>query len=251
MCGAHDEYTIYMKGDTTIGSNQYHKLYASGLTYCQGPPSYYFNQYRGAFREDGTRKVYAVKQFALNETLVYNYNWQVGDTVLNGPPYVVTSIDSILIGSTYRKRWWTNAWFGAAGGNGDPSVSMIEGIGSTSGLLCAFECQGVEEGSVLNGMTQNNQLDYSKNTGLCNFGVGMKEYKMNWEIFPNPTTGVISTPENTKEITVTNSLGEIVFQGLEGKGLKQEIDISHLHPGIYFVSIKTPEGTLTRKIIKQ
>src|SRR2546428_7387968 len=36
----------------------------------------------------------------------------------------VTSIDSILIGNNYRKRWNTNS-----------SFSIIEGIGSTLGLL--------------------------------------------------------------------------------------------------------------------
>ncbi len=251
MCGAHDEYTLYMKGDTTIGAYQYHKLYASGLTYCQGPPSYYSNQYRGAFREDGSRKVYTVKQFLSTESLAYDFNWLVGDTVLSGPPFVVTSIDSILIGSTYRKRWWTNAYFGAAGGNGDASISMIEGIGSTAGIFCAIECQGVEEGSLLNGFMQNNLLDYNKNTGICNFGVGVKEYNVNMGVFPNPTTGILSIPENTKEIRITNSLGEIVDRKLYSQDLHNEIDISLFHAGIYFLTLNPPEGTITRKIIKQ
>ena len=49
-----------------------------------------------------------------------------------------------------------------------------------------------------------------------------------------------------KEITLLNVLGNEVISTKQ-----KEIDISSLAEGIYFVQVKTAEGILTKKIIKQ
>jgi hypothetical protein len=94
--------------------------------------------YRGAYRQNIPQKeVYFVEPFTNQECLLYDFKLGVGDTVTGcynpGSCIIVSSVDSVLIGSNYRKRinLATN-----------PPYSLIEGIGSTAGLLeplCPFE----------------------------------------------------------------------------------------------------------------
>lgn len=69
-------------------------------------------------------------------------------------------------------------------------------------------------------------------------------------IFPNPTNGAftIITKENEYILTVTNVLGELIYQD-EIKSQKAEIDISKHSNGIYFLNIKTEQGTEVQKLI--
>ncbi|HLG35138.1 MAG TPA: T9SS type A sorting domain-containing protein [Bacteroidia bacterium] len=119
-------YQYEMQGDTLIGIYNYHKIvrvlgygsYVCGPYYIPGAG------YMGAIRQDTSlRQVYFVPKDTAQEQLLYDFNLSIGDTVpgkfIGGA--IVQSIDSLLIGSTYRKT----INFGY----------IIEGIGSTSGLL--------------------------------------------------------------------------------------------------------------------
>ncbi|MCD4747660.1 MAG: hypothetical protein K8R58_15300, partial [Bacteroidales bacterium] len=108
----YNDYNLYISGDTIIGSNIYHKLYQNGYIWATCPPPgyYYFGQYFGAFRQDSAnKKVYFFENG--NDTLAYDFNLNIGDTlpvtclnVLNNN--YVQSIDSVLVGSQYHKRFW-------------------------------------------------------------------------------------------------------------------------------------------------
>jgi hypothetical protein len=67
--------------------------------------------------------------------LLYDFNWQVGDSIkgylaaminTNFICDTVISIDSVIVGGSYRKRWYLNSQY---------NVYLIEGIGSTYGLI--------------------------------------------------------------------------------------------------------------------
>ncbi len=66
-------------------------------------------------------------------------------------------------------------------------------------------------------------------------------------IYPNPASSKISVEaQGLQGVRFFNSVGmEVLFSD------QKEIDVSTLESGIYFVKIKTPEGTLTKKIIIQ
>ncbi len=70
-----------------------------------------------------------------------------------------------------------------------------------------------------------------------------------FDISPNPTNGIIriTTLENM-EVNIYNNLGALVKTALN---TNQDIDLSILPAGIYFVSLLHEEGLITRKIIKQ
>ncbi|HWY38086.1 MAG TPA: T9SS type A sorting domain-containing protein [Bacteroidia bacterium] len=70
-------------------------------------------------------------------------------------------------------------------------------------------------------------------------------------IYPNPAKELLNiecTMQNS-ELKITNALGSIIRQ--EKINGQTQIDISDLQEGIYFVSIKTTERTVTKKIIVQ
>jgi len=71
------------------------------------------------------------------------------------------------------------------------------------------------------------------------------------EIYPNPTTGLLfinPTTENIIRATVYDVLGKKVLQK---NGNIQQLDLSLLESGMYFLSITTDEGAFTKKIIKE
>lgn len=72
-----------------------------------------------------------------------------------------------------------------------------------------------------------------------------------FEIYPNPTNGVLNLkgiPDNVIEGVIYNTLGEIVFRF---DNEVTEIDISHLPPGVYQLTVNGIEEKYNRTIIKQ
>ncbi len=71
-----------------------------------------------------------------------------------------------------------------------------------------------------------------------------------FSIFPNPTNGILNIKSATSiaEITIYNNLGQLLFTSEKSN----EVDISALSQGIYFVKIKDENGqTETKKILKK
>ncbi|WP_410006680.1 T9SS type A sorting domain-containing protein [Aequorivita nionensis] len=82
--------------------------------------------------------------------------------------------------------------------------------------------------------------------------IGIEENQLdNIKIYPNPTTRLIfieSKTENILGATIFDILGKNVLQEI---GNIQEMDISHLQSGMYFLRIKTDSGEFVQKIIKE
>lgn len=68
-------------------------------------------------------------------------------------------------------------------------------------------------------------------------------------IFPNPTTGNIKLTGiiSSAAITVMDNLGKVV---MKGSNMEQNLDLSDLSAGIYYLWINTERGAINRKIIK-
>ncbi|MBK5213177.1 MAG: T9SS type A sorting domain-containing protein [Flavobacteriaceae bacterium] len=81
--------------------------------------------------------------------------------------------------------------------------------------------------------------------------VGVDENQLNiLKIYPNPTKGLVfinSKAENIVGVTVFDILGKKVFQ-VEGN--IQQMDISNLQNGMYFLRLNTDDGDFVQKIIK-
>ena len=90
--------------------------------------------------------------------------------------------------------------------------------------------------------------------------VGLKESVKNlssFELFPNPAKETTSIRINSPKVFETsvilfNSLGEVVYQKEvsinEGKN-KIDMDLQNLPSGVYFATVKTAAGTLTKRLV--
>ena len=137
------DYQYFTFGDTLISGNTYHKIFKTG-TYMRmgGPPaaSYsYINQYIGSYREDFFKHILFCPSGSATEQLLYDFNLSLGDSLSSGYNLVpgetawVSAVDSILVGGQYHKQYHISGDTAAVGGS--DFVQIIEGVGSTFGLL--------------------------------------------------------------------------------------------------------------------
>ncbi len=236
--------SYFLAGDTLINNMTYQKLLKSGSAHehCYfgtGVNNWNFfnNDYTGGIRQDTSlRRVYFIYDNNSTECLLYDFNLVVGDTaggncIFPNDCGVITSIDSVFIGGSYRNR------FNFAG---LMPYSLIEGIGSTSGLLeplCPFEYFGV-----LNCMTHNGQVLYTDSVSICNNFTNTETINDQLEIHvvPNPFTTSVTVHLGSKI-----SSGKWIMYDLVGNKVKeglvdnQEISIERgsLNAGMYFLQI--------------
>lgn len=128
------QYTI--QGDTIIGLYSYHKIYLSGMVSQPCQPPIYSNSYFCGLRQDTiSKKVYFARP-GYSDTVLYDFNLHIGDTIhslychWNRPSgyqnrLIINSIDSVLVGAFYHKRFNTNS----------PPSAIIEGVGGSFGLF--------------------------------------------------------------------------------------------------------------------
>ena len=254
-CGFYDNY--FIKGDILKGSYTYHKIYNTSQYFqYNGIAPAGTGFYAGIRQDTVARKVYCfVYGTGTNDTLLYDFNLHVGDTLpksyVNGGTFNnhVSSIDSIIIGTTYRRQYHISST------NPPDSnyVQLIEGIGSTFGIT-SYLAPPFEGGYILNCFTQNDVTQYTNPmaSSNCNLTMGVKTInrQLTFQIYPNPAANSfqvsISGNSTIKEITVYDMLGNIVLNPT-----KTNIDVSSLANGVYFINLQTSEGFLTKKLIVQ
>ena len=275
MCGNQgnslNEATYQLNGKVFINGNWYSRM----LHYernCYGVGSCYCGLIYGAdtttyyIRQDTTqKKVWIYIPSTNSDTIFLDFNLNIGDTIDGRKEYwaqplgfgeyaFVSSIDSVLIGSQYRKRYnYTYQAF---------MNSMIEGIGPTHGPFY-LENIGYDHIQTLNIFSQNNQLFYpyysSDTTGMwqsCHdFTTTVKESELenNISIYPNPATNnftlrLDSEIKNAK-LEVYDAIGVKVYQ----QKLNQRSTTIHqtFFSGIYFVKVTDGERTFAQKLIIQ
>jgi len=248
MCSITEHYffehyfSYFIHGDTVINNLTYHKLYSSGyyFEHCQFGNTYWNwfahdSVYRFALREDlNLKKVYI---YEFGEYLLYDFNVNIGDTMHDWENcIVVSSIDSVLIGNNYRKRFNTSIG----------QYSIIEGIGSTSGLfvtLCPFEFWGD-----LTCFSQNGQTLYPDTSFSCELINDVKIISNDENqvtISPNPfhltTTLELQNEFKGAELIIYNTLGKkVMHQKIVSK--QTVINRDGLPNGIYFYQIAGNEN---------
>ncbi|MBI3519502.1 MAG: T9SS type A sorting domain-containing protein [Bacteroidetes bacterium] len=97
---------------------------------------------------------------------------------------------------------------------------------------------------------QSSQIDFTINTTTDVFVQGLKN-ELSFKLYPNPTNSIlnISNEQNQLQnstIQIKNPLGQIVYSS----PFRNQIDISLLSSGIYFLTIEDRSNKKTVKIIK-
>ncbi len=247
-------YSYTLAGDTTIASNLYHKLQVPVKVIvshggCTQPgtwttPGYY----AGAIRQDtAARKVFFIESGATTEELLYDFNMVVGDTVkgyterTNPEIDTIESIDSVLVGSDYRKRWTVNVCY---------QISFIEGVGSTFGLLENSPGCITDGGTALVTCFKQNGNTLFPNTATnCDLISGVNAISQENHsliISPNPfhTSAFVSVTSlfEDADMKIYDVLGMLVhrekLESLTSFPLKRD----KLSNGIYFLQITTEKG---------
>jgi hypothetical protein len=249
-----EKYSITFSGDTLINSQQYHKLTTPYVqSYSTGTCGRVAIGYKGAIRQDiSAKKVYYIPPSASTEQLLYDFTMQVGDTVKGYtqtyalPFDIVQSIDSVEIGSSYRKRWNINNCY---------NIQFIEGIGSTYGLLeLSVGCITDQADYSLTCFQQNGLALYPNTTDQCELITSVNSLnKISNQIiiYPNPSNGSFTINFNkadNKEILITDLLGNTILKQLIRNQTK--INISQLKSGTYILTVIDNDSiTISRKII--
>lgn len=263
VCILEDKYEHFLQGDTTIGIQLYKKIYRLGYydeyLFSQTPytcptgcenynPQFYGNIYVGGLRQDipGRKVYFHSAEPGSQETVLYDFNLNVGDYLAESynneaNTNRVSRIDSVLVGNTYHKRYWLNYM------NQQPEeyVAIIEGIGSTFGLLYnlvpPFEFQ-----TELVCVKINSSPVYPNTEVICSLSsVGKTEPDLTFSLTPNPVENISLLQvnaefEGSKLIVFTQTGQEICTQKIINQ--HAEIHKKDLAPGIYFFRIMNDKG---------
>jgi len=260
-----------LNGDTTIGSYTYQKLYLSysRTDYINGTPNcppgcspsntyYHSPSFEGAIRQDiSLRKVFIFQPPSTQESLLYNFNLSLGDTlpvsaIVYSEKNYVSKIDSILVGGQYHKRFWLWAIGTTPPTSSDSGyVSIIEGIGSTFGLLTDL-VPLFEVGCGLNCVKVNSIPVFPPTAMTCTSlitGIDEKENKFSFQISPNPFSKQtnIHTDKILKDATLTifNFCGQQVKQMRNISGQTIILQRDYLPNGFYFLQLMQDNKTYT------
>jgi hypothetical protein len=254
--GEYDEnYSIIISGDTLINGILYHKLLTPFVQSSgKSKVTWIESGYKGAFRQDiASKKVFIVPPDSLSEQLLYDFNMHAGDTVRGyierhvSTKDIIDSVDSVLVGVRYHKRWKLSSM---------TPIYFIEGVGSTFGLIEA------STGSVVDGpeisiscFSQNGHTLYPDTATHCEVILSVEPANSKIDqisVYPNPSNGsfvVECDPSiGVKEIKVMDLLGNIIIH--EPIDNKAVIRIKDLQSGIYFLTISDKfNGMITKKLI--
>jgi len=239
-------------GDTVMCGYTYGVF--CGLSYqCQnGIATHYF-------REDAGKVYYLPYSCVNQEVLYYDFNLSVGDTFMVqtfvGGLSIVDSVGTMLMLNGQTRKYIR--LIGIGYGN---AFEWVEGIGDLErGFLSLADFEGGHEVLVCHkdasGLVWvNPNYSYDCDSILLFTPVGISDIKpIEFEIVPNPitTTGTVHFEGelNIKEIILYNVIGEkvITYSSTTLNGLT--ISADGLNPGIYFLSVDTDSGLLTKKVL--
>lgn len=259
---AHWQQRFFINGDTTINAT-YHKIYCKRIEELTSIVSFCSNEipgipvlsYFGAIRQDTIdRKVYFLSPGSTNDTLLYDFNLSIGDTLppswRNQIAMIVTHIDSIFDGTGYRK------YFSLSDAVHYDSLAIIEGIGSTRGLFYWLNEQ-YQASNELRCLKQDSLILYSD---ACPYACDMatnlndiSEKRYIASISPNPLHSTASLKLNfdfgKAILRVYDTIGNLVWNQ-EITYPTTEIQRGQQKNGIYFFCITNEAGqVVTKKIL--
>ena len=273
-----------MNGDTIFNSLTYKKIYRTTyyLTNQFMQPIQYFplqsTTYQGALREDTiNKKVYFRIDTASADTLLYDFNLNIGDTL---PPtfcvientypdtFIVTGFDSLAINGDYHKVFLLNNTT-MSYGNTWGTPWLIEGVGSNRGLI--EDIYDFFEGGPSLRCYSRNDITYtfgytpaptppnsSTPCEIVPLAVNEIDYpELLISISPNPSNGffTISSQEKITSIEIYNTLGELIFSSelrtpnLPTGQAGTELDLRSKPKGIYFVKVQCGDKVSKQKIV--
>jgi hypothetical protein len=240
------QFSIEITGDTVFNGMRYHKLNTPIVQSTDTACTYtYFEGYRGCYRNDSiAKKVYFISRYDSTEQILYDFNMQVGDTahsyIFSGNETVVDHIDSVLVGSDYRKSWHFRCVWTSWTGGGD---ILIEGLGYTGGLI------ELNPGCTIDGLYITTEC--FKNNGVVEYTFGITDCNLidqvncinerNFSITPNPSNTFIRIENRSIagfDVTLIDAKGSTLMKNLNCHS-PFILDTENYSEGIYILTIET------------
>jgi len=270
--GEIEDYQYLITGDSVIHNKTYNKLQRTGCVKFYDFEQVHifpFDEYAGCFRNDiHEKKIWYIFPDDDFEQLLYDFNLQLYDSVyvkLNSgyTTYigVVTNIDDVSLSDGLHKRFQI-FWEQLSGASFNGYSYIIEGIGSTMGLLffaeerLSYMSPFVIE---LKCFSLDGEAIYINPKPLfadCT-PVAIENYaqsKSKITLYPNPVydtfqiQGVV--PFQNYNISIYNMYGQIVMQE-QVLNENEVINIENLRKGVYLVKISIMNNIVaTCKLIK-
>jgi hypothetical protein len=262
----YDNFNFIMRGDTILKGKSYKKIYIYENNYFIGNSHIYC----GGLREDSLKQIFFFP-FNINffigstqynfptdtsEQLLYTFhNLSVGMTLpinTGAGTIKVVSIDSVLVGTIYHKRYGMSYSTGLG-----VNDSWIEGIGSNEDMLSPFASAGFDselftlcyEDSmtyIINPAFGTDSCHYYENTSGINSGV-LPPYYLT--IFPNPATESLTIESQQKAfIDILNIEGQSI-KTINDAGTSITVDLRSLSSGVYILKATTDKGVVIKKFI--
>lgn len=258
-CQAIYYFQYYISGDTLINSNLYKKIYKSyvflastgAASPCNPLPLTELTGYWGALRDDSiNNKTFFVFSNSYSDSLLYDYNLQIGDSIkscITTNNVIITSIDSVMIGLHLRKRWNFISGY------------LIQGIGSNAGLTEIINTSQTTFSRLICVKNNSNPIFSSVNNSAfaCNLiyqGVieanSLNKLKINPKPFSTFTKIEMNKTVKNAKLIIYNSLGKNVkeIKNISGESIILYRD--NLKCGIYFITLIEEKITYqTEKIL--
>lgn len=263
-CWTEGKYVVEIVGDSVIGGLTYKHLIYHGVM-SENPinpqpgvicnADYTFSNLYGFVRQAG-KKVYSYDLMNSVDTLLYDFDLQVGDTlpltIINTDTAItVTAITNFQVGNETRSIFDLSL-------NSGSSVKLIEGIGHNKGFLGTMQPFEFFESELIC-YSRNDTTYYNNGSGICDLNVGLNEFqsKIEVDVFPNPTSDYV---------TITSAqMGEIQsFEMVDLLGAKCTImvdfssnekavvNLESLASGNYILQVHQRNGEVYRlKIVKE
>ena len=238
------------QGDTMLLNKTYQKLYSTN------PQGSVYN-YSAAIRQDSLNGdlyiVFHSGQCNYSDTLLYSFRWKEIDTLkqcdrILGQSYtLINNIDSLIILGQWRKRINLQSLY---------NTELIEGIGSTTGLIGPWE--GWIGGNLqlecfeLNGIS----IFPNSNCGLNNVSKNICN-SFSVSVYPTITNGYIFISIEEKifisrvNVELISTNGSLIKQALLNIETDDKISFSTVgvSPGVYFLRLAIGEQVLVNKKI--
>ena len=253
---------ITITGDTTINGMSYKKLETHtqySIIYPQNSTlntvGYYFSFGQYLRYDSLTFKVYVYRDFDSTESLMYDYNLSISDTIPALYHFKIDSIENIsLFGFTSRKFYISPD---SSYGSSVIIDYIIEGMGSSIGLTTLDPYM-----LTVSSETYTELICFQLGNDVypwgsfCDLSIGINEINditSAFNIFPNPTDGniTISLPKQSPftNVTISNAFGQEMSQAKYSNQSRLELEIKG-ESGLYFVRVVEGDKIGVYKVVK-
>lgn len=249
-CLAVNEFAHFTDGDTLIDNIAYKKLKTLNVSSFEwqggdpvnpecngGDTSLFLN----CLIRQENKKVF-MRDLAGNESLMYDYALELGDTLPSTVIHpqtdlVVTSVDSIEINGVQHMRFQVE---------GSANFTLIEGLGTNYGLLESVYPM-LECGYTFNCFWENGIPVYLIAENGCNLVLSINKTSKgssNGKVYPNPFDEFVYLEGVAKPLSVYDLTGRCIPFASTAFGNALQIELLQAGPGVYFLLGELPNGEI-------